>query len=97
MFIREAMQGHMMDAQIEAQVSTRYFDLKRQRLGYFVDWCERQGVEPGKASSSLAWFRAKRASWRRYALAVRRDRSGSPRAREVTCSNARVLHWGDAT
>jgi site-specific recombinase XerD len=44
MLIREAMQGHMMDAQIEAQVSTRYFDLKRQRLGYFVDWCEHQGV-----------------------------------------------------
>jgi site-specific recombinase XerD len=44
MLIREAMQGHMMDAQIEAQVSTRYFELKRQRLGYFVEWCEQQGV-----------------------------------------------------
>ncbi len=44
MLIKEAMIGHMMDAQIESQVSTRYFDLKRQRLGYFVEWCEQQGV-----------------------------------------------------
>jgi site-specific recombinase XerD len=44
MLIKEAVAGHMMDAQIEAQVSTRYLDLKRQRLGYFVDWCEQQGV-----------------------------------------------------
>jgi site-specific recombinase XerD len=44
MLISEAMQGHMMDAQIEAQVSPRYVELKRQRLGYFVEWCEKQGA-----------------------------------------------------
>jgi integrase/recombinase XerD len=45
MLLREAMNGHFMDAQIESQgVSTRYFELKKQRLGYFVDWCEKQGA-----------------------------------------------------
>ncbi len=45
MLIREAMNGHMMDAQILSEgMSTRYLELKKQRLGYFVDWCEKKGV-----------------------------------------------------
>ena len=44
MNLEEAMQGHMMDAQIDADVSPRYFELKEQRLGYFVRWCAMQGV-----------------------------------------------------
>jgi site-specific recombinase XerD len=44
MNLHEAMQGHMMDAQIDADVSPRYFELKEQRLGYFVRWCATQGV-----------------------------------------------------
>ncbi len=45
MQLREAMKGHMMDAQIDAEISPRYFELKRQRLGYFVTWCESQGAK----------------------------------------------------
>ncbi|HEV8191910.1 MAG TPA: tyrosine-type recombinase/integrase [Ktedonobacterales bacterium] len=44
MLLSEAMQGHMMDAKIDAEVSPRYFDVKRQRLGYFVLWSEQQGI-----------------------------------------------------
>jgi site-specific recombinase XerD len=44
MNLHEAMQGHMMDAQIDAELSRQYFTLKRQRLGYFVQWCEQQGI-----------------------------------------------------
>jgi hypothetical protein len=40
MDLHEAMQGHMMDAQIDAEVSPRYFELKEQRLGYFVRRCD---------------------------------------------------------
>jgi site-specific recombinase XerD len=43
MLLKEAMQGHMMDAQIDAELSKQYFVLKQQRLGYFVQWCEQQG------------------------------------------------------
>ncbi len=45
MLIREAMNGHLMDAQILSEgMSARYLELKKQRLGYFVDWCEKQGA-----------------------------------------------------
>lgn len=44
MNLQEAMRGHMMDARIEAELSRQYFDLKQQRLGYFVRWCEHEGV-----------------------------------------------------
>lgn len=45
MLIREAMNGHLMDAQIMSEgMSTRYLELKKQRLGYFIDWYEKQGA-----------------------------------------------------
>lgn len=43
MKLTETMQGYMMDGEIERQ-SPRNLDLKRQRLGYFVKWCDGQGV-----------------------------------------------------
>jgi site-specific recombinase XerD len=44
MNLNEAMQGHMMDAQIDAELSHQYFTLKQQRLGYFIQWCEQQNI-----------------------------------------------------
>jgi site-specific recombinase XerD len=44
MLISEAMRGHMLDAQIDAEHSRQYFGLKKQRLGYVVSWCEQQGI-----------------------------------------------------
>lgn len=44
MGLKEAMQGHMMDARIDAELSRQYFELKQQRLGYFVGWCEKEGI-----------------------------------------------------
>jgi site-specific recombinase XerD len=43
MLLTEAIQGYMMDGEIERQ-SPRNLELKRQRLGYFTKWCEKQSV-----------------------------------------------------
>lgn len=43
MQLREAMQGYMMDSQIERQ-SKAGLKLKEHRLAYFTKWCESQGV-----------------------------------------------------
>ncbi len=43
MLLTEAMHGYMMDGQI-ARHSPGSMALKRQRLGYFIEWCVTQGV-----------------------------------------------------
>jgi site-specific recombinase XerD len=43
MLLREAMQGYMMDGQIERQ-SASGLKLKRERLDVFISWCEAQGI-----------------------------------------------------
>jgi integrase/recombinase XerD len=43
MNLREAMTGYLMDDVIAGR-SVRYQVLKKHRLGYFVDWCEKQGI-----------------------------------------------------
>jgi integrase/recombinase XerD len=43
MLLKEAMHGYMMDGQI-ARHSPGSLTLKRQRLGYFIEWCETQGI-----------------------------------------------------
>jgi len=43
MLLMDATRGYMMDAQIERQ-SPGVIELKQQRLGRFLDWCEDNGV-----------------------------------------------------
>ena len=43
MLLTEAMHGYMMDGQI-ARNAQGSLTLKRQRLGYFVEWCQEHSV-----------------------------------------------------
>lgn len=43
MLLMDVVRGYMMDGQIEQHVP-HHLDVKRQRLGRFLSWCESQGI-----------------------------------------------------